>query len=335
MRQGLSKILVTGGAGFIGSAFVKLVAKGYPRNGMSVVVVDRLTYAGDLERLREVKGRFKFYKEDICNRVKVGMIFRKENPDTVINFAAESHVDRSILDAKAFLETNVRGTHILLEAARKYKIKRFIQVSSDEVYGQIAKGKFSEDSPLNPSSPYAASKAAADLLIKACIRTYNFPAIIIRPCNNYGPWQYPEKLIPLAVLKILRQQKVPLYARGKNIREWLYVDDCAKGIMKILEKGKIGQIYNLGSNEEKQNIDVVKSILKILRAPEKRIEFVKDRPGHDLRYSLDSRKTCGEIGWNPEIKFEEGIEFTVRWSLEHKNWLFSKHKDIVKLYGDS
>ncbi len=214
----------------------------------------------------------------------------------------------------------------------KHKIKKFIHTSSDEVYGEIKRGSFSEDSPLHPNSPYAASKAAADLLINAYIRTYNFPAIIVRPCNNYGPWQYPEKLIPLAILKILRNQKVPVYAKGENIREWLYVEDCAKGIMQILQKGRVGQIYNLGSNEERENIEVVKAILKILHAPENMIEFVKDRPGHDIRYKLDSQKIYHEINWRPEIKFEEGIKFTVQWCFKHRNWLFSKWKDIAKLY---
>jgi len=196
--------------------------------------------------------------------------------------------------------------------------------NTDEVYGEIKNSQFVEDSPLKPNSPYAASKAAADLLIKAYIRTYNFPAIVIRPCNNYGPWQYPEKLIPLAILKIMRNQKVPVYAKGENIREWLYVQDCAKGIMQILEKGRVGQIYNLGSNEEKKNIEVVKMILRILDKPENMIEFVKDRPGHDLRYRLDSKKVCHEINWKPEIKFEAGIKLTAGWCLRHKNWLFRK-----------
>jgi len=328
MRQGLPKILITGGAGFIGSAFVRLAAK----NGHKAVIIDKLTYAGDLARLNEAKGKFKFYKTDICDKAKVERIFKQEKPQTVVHFAAESHVDRSILDAKAFMETNTIGTHILLDVARKYKIKRFIHTSTDEVYGEISKGQFTEDSPLNPNSPYAASKAAADLLVKSYIRTFKFPAIIVRPSNNYGPWQYPEKLIPLAILKILRNQRVPVYAKGENIREWLYVEDCAKGIMQILQKGRTGQIYNLGSNEEKENIEVVKTILKILHASEKMIEFIKDRPGHDIRYRLDSKKAYREINWRPEIKFEEGIKFTVYWCLKNRNWLFSKWKDIAKLY---
>ena len=299
----------------MGSEFVRqAVSRGY-----KVIVADKLTYAGDLARLKEVEGKYKFYKADICSKKQIHSIFSQEKPDAVLNFAAQTHVDRSIRDAAPFIETNVKGTQVLLDVARKYKIKKFIHLSTDEVYGEIKKGDFSEDSPLKPNSPYAASKAAADLLIKSYIRTYNFPAIIVRPCNNYGPWQYPEKLIPLAILKIMRHQLVPVYAQGKNIREWLYVEDCAKGIMQILQKGRVGQIYNLGSNEEKQNIEVVKMILRILNKPENMIEFVKDRPGHDLRYRLDSKKVCHEINWKPEIKFEEGIKFTVQWYLKYKN----------------
>ena len=321
MRSGVSKmdkmkILITGGAGFIGSEFVRQAVN---RNYKKIIVIDKLTYAGDLRRLEEVKGKYRFYKADICNKARIDSIFKEEKPQIVVHFAAETHVDRSIQDASPFIETNIKGTQILLDTARRYKIEKFIQISSDETYGEIIKGQFTEASSLKPNSPYAASKAAADLLIKSYIRTYNFPAIIVRPCNNYRPWQYPEKLIPLAILKIMRHQLVPVYAQGKNIREWLYVEDCAKGIMQILQKGRVGQIYNLGSNEEKQNIEVVKMILRILNKPENMIEFVKDRPGHDLRYRLDSKKVCHEINWKPEIKFEEGIKFTVHWYLKYKN----------------
>ena len=328
MRKELPKILVTGGAGFIGSEFVRqAVNKGY-----RTIVIDKLTYAGDLKRLKEVKGRYKFYKEDICNKAKMDSIFKEEKPDIVINFAASTHVDRSIQDATPFIETNVKGTHILLDLSRKYKIKKFIHISSDEVYGEIKKDSFSENSPLRPNSPYAASKAAADLLIKSYIRTYNFPAIIVRPCNNYGPWQYPEKLIPLAILKALRNEEVPVYGKGSNVREWLHVDDCAKGILKILEKGKTSEIYNLGSNEEKQNIQVVKMILDILSSSQNLVQFVKDRPGHDIRYKLNSQKVQQEVGWHPAIKFEEGIEKTVSWCVQHKDWLLGKWSKIAPLY---
>lgn len=328
MRPGLSKILVTGGAGFIGSAFVRLAAK----RGYKVIVLDKLSYAGDLARLKEAEGKYKFYQADICNYRQITPIFKKETPDCVVNFAAETHVDRSIRDATSFIDTNIRGTQILLDAARGCKIKKFIHISTDEVYGDILKGKFSEDSLLKPNSPYAASKAAADLLIKAYIRTYNFPAIIIRPCNNYGVWQYPEKLIPLSILKIFRKEKIPVYADGKNVREWLYVEDCAEGIMHIFKKGKIGEIYNLGSSDERENIEVVKMLLNILKAPRNMIEFVKDRPGHDKRYSLDSGKVYQETGWRPQINFASGLRDTVRWCSSHKNWLLSKWKHIAALY---
>jgi dTDP-glucose 4,6-dehydratase len=333
------KILITGGAGFIGSEFVRQAVK----RKYKIIVVDKLAYAGDLERLKEVnpirnktqtasaisngvKGKYKFYKVSICNKKKMGEIFEKEKPQIVINFAAETHVDRSIQNPNLFLKTNILGTQVLLEISKKYKIEKFIHISSDEVYGEIKKGKFSESAPLSPNSPYAVSKAGADLLIKSYIRTYNFPAIIIRPCNNYGPWQYPEKLIPLSILKILRGEKIPIYGDGRNIREWLYIEDCADGIFQIFKKGRLGEIYNLGSGEEKQNIKVVKQILKILNRSENLIKFVKDRPGHDFRYRLNSEKIYKEIGWKPKMKFEDGLEKTVQWYLEYKNWLQKKYK---------
>lgn len=326
MRKKLYKILVTGGAGFMGSEFVRQAVKrvSSPRRRLSLIIVDKLTYAGDLRRLEEVKGKYKFYKADICNQVVMESIFKKEHPEIVVHFAASTHVDRSIQDASPFIETNIKGTQILLDVSRKYKIKKFIHISSDEVYGEIKKDSFSEDSPLRPNSPYAASKAAADLLIKSYIRTYNFPAIIVRPCNNYGSWQYPEKLIPLAILKALRNEKIPVYGKGQNIREWLYVSDCIDAIFLILEKGKIDEIYNIGSGQEKRNIDVVKQILDILGKPQNLIEFVKDRPGHDIRYRLNSEKIRKEISWQPKIKFDSGLENTVKWYIEYKDCLLSK-----------
>ncbi|MCK9430593.1 MAG: dTDP-glucose 4,6-dehydratase [Candidatus Omnitrophica bacterium] len=329
MRKRISKILVTGGAGFIGSAFVRLLVK----KGISPVIVDKLTYAGDLKRLEEARGKFKFYKTDICSKKKVEAIFAKENPDIVVHFAAESHVDRSIQDAAPFVETNIKGTQVLLDVSRKHKVQKFIFISTDEVYGEIAKGKFKEDSPVKPNSPYAASKAAADLLVQAYIRTNKFPAIIIRPSNNYGPWQYPEKLIPLAILKILQEEKVPVYGKGLNVREWLYVDDCASGIMAIMSKGKIGQIYNLGSACESRNIDTIKLLLKTLGVSQSGFEFVKDRLGHDLRYSLNSRKVIRELGWKPAVKLDPGLKLTVDWSLKHQDWIKSKLGEINKLYN--
>ncbi|MFA4993324.1 MAG: dTDP-glucose 4,6-dehydratase [Candidatus Omnitrophota bacterium] len=335
MRKRIPKILVTGGAGFIGSAFVRLLAGDSSPIGLRnvPVVVDKLTYAGDLKRLDEVKSRFKFYKTDICRKKKIGDIFAKEKPDIVIHFAAESHVDRSINDATPFVETNIKGTQVLLDASREHNIEKFIFISTDEVYGEIASGKFNEDSPIKPNSPYAASKAAADLLVQAYIRTNNFPAIIIRPSNNYGPWQYPEKLIPLAILRILGEGKIPVYGKGLNVREWLYVDDCVRAIMMIMRKGKIGRIYNLGSSCESRNIDTVKLLLKTLGVGQDRFEFVKDRLGHDIRYSLNSRKVTRELGWKPGIKLSQGLRLTVDWSLKHQSWLKSKLSDINRLYN--
>ena len=339
-------ILITGGAGFIGSAFVRrLVKQGlfscrkqdtrrsdtagglHPFQGENlvpeIIVVDKLTYAGDLERLEEFKGQFKFYKADICNQKEIEKIFSKEKPDVVLNFAAETHVDRSIQEATPFIETNIKGAQVLLDVSRKYRIKKFIQISTDECYGEIKKGKFTEDSPLKPNSPYAASKAAADLLIKAYIRTYNFPAIIIRPCNNYGPWQYPEKLIPVIINNAMQNKKVPVYANGLNVREWLYVSDCAEAILFLLKKAKTGEIYNIGSGHQEKNIDVVKRILKILGKPISLIEFVKDRPGHDFRYALDTSK-IRKLGWRPKASFSSGIKMTVDWNIANRKWLTNK-----------
>lgn len=328
MRKRIHKILVTGGAGFIGSAFVRLTVK----NGYKVIIIDRLSYAGDLKRIEEVKNKIHFYKTDICDKKSVECILKKEKPDAIVNFAAETHVDRSILDSGEFLKTNVMGTQNLLDCARKFKLKRFIHISTDEVYGEIVRGSFTEKFPLKPNSPYAASKAAADLLIKSYIRTYNFPAIIIRPSNNYGPWQYPEKLIPLSILKLLRKEKIPIYAKGRNVREWLYVDDCVIGVLKVLEKGKIGEVYNLGSQEERENINVVKKITKLFNLSFESIEYVKDRLGHDIRYSLDSKKITKDVGFRPKIKLDLGLKKTVEWCLEHKGWLLKKWKNISPLY---
>lgn len=335
MHKRVYKILVTGGAGFIGSSFVRLLLsrdsshrelnRSKPR-GLSinkVIVIDKLTYAGDLERLEEVRGRYKFYKSDICNKKIMESIFKKEKPDIIVNFAAESHVDKSILDSTAFIRTNVIGTQVLLDLSRRHKIERFIQISTDEIYGDIKKGKFTEDSPLKPNSPYAASKAAADLLIKSYVRTYNFSAIIIRSCNNYGPWQYPEKLIPVAISKALNNNRVPVYAKGLNMREWLYVEDCVRGILIIMKKGRIGEIYNLGSSQERKNIEVVEAILSILNRPHSLIQFVKDRLGHDWRYALNSSKVRS-LSWGPKVSFASGIEKTVAWNIAHRKWLMDK-----------
>jgi len=328
----MRKVLITGGAGFIGSAFVRLLLgasfadKSLKRKTerFSLLLVDKLTYAGDLKRISEVRRGFKFYKTDICDKRRIKTIFRKEKPDIVVHFAAETHVDRSINDASPFIETNIKGTQVIMDACRKYRVNKFIFVSTDEVYGEIKNGKFTEYSAIKANSPYAASKAAADLLVQSYIRTYKFPAVIIRPCNNYGPWQYPEKLIPVAIKSVLKGGKVPVYARGQNIREWLYVDDCAKGILKIMESGMIGEIYNLGSGIESKNINTVKLILQCFGVSKNSYKFVKDRPGHDLRYSLDSLKAKKELGWRSAVSLKEGINRTVGWYLQHKSWLLSK-----------
>lgn len=329
MRKRIRKILVTGGAGFIGSEFVRQAI----RKGYRVTVLDKLNYAADPDRLADIRSRIIFYKADICNRTKIQGIFNKEKPEIVVNFAAQTHVDRSIRECYGFIETNVLGTQVLLEASRKHRVKKFLQISTDEVYGEITRGSFREDSPLKPNSPYAATKAAADLLIRSYARTYGFPAIIARPCNNYGPWQYPEKLIPLSILKILRNERIPIYGSGKNSREWIFVTDTAEGLLEIMEKGKLGEIYNLGSRRELQNKNVAGMILRILKKEGKLISFIKDRPGHDLRYCLNSRKVIREFNWHPKTDFEEGLRITVSWYLRHKKWLLSKWKNISPLYA--
>ena len=317
----MKKLLVTGGAGFMGSEFVRSgVRKGY-----AMIVVDSLTYAGDMERLKEVEKEITFYRADITDKDSMEYIFKAEEPAAVVHFAAESHVDRSILDASPFLDTNIKGTQVLLDIAGKYESERFINISTDEVYGEISgEGQFYETTPLNPNSPYSVSKAAADMLGRAYHRTYGIPVITVRPSNNYGPYQYPEKFIPVVILKALNSEKVPVYGKGENIREWLFVSDCINAVFEILEKGRIGEIYNVGSGEEKRNIDVVKAVLKLLGKPEDLIEFIKDRPGHDLRYSLNSDKISGQIGWKSKIKFPEGVESTVKWYMENMKWMNSK-----------
>lgn len=322
------KLLVTGGAGFIGSEFVRQgVKKGY-----EIVVIDKLTYAGDLERLKEVMNEIKFYKVDIQNFKACKEIFSKEKPNVVVHFAAETHVDRSIINPKTFLKTNIYGTFNLLEISRKFHIEKFINIITDEVYGEIQEGSFTEDSPLVPNSPYSVSKAAQDMLGRAYHRTYELPVITVRPSNNYGPWQYPEKLIPVVILKALKEEPIPVYGKGLNIREWLYVSDCVEAIFEIIEKGKIGEIYNVGSGIEKTNIEVVKSILYLIGKSEKLIKFIKDRPGHDYRYSVNTKKINREIGWVAKTNFEEGIEKTVKWYLDNKNWLESKIKQIRRYW---
>lgn len=319
----IKNILVTGGAGFIGSNFVKYLLKSYNYN---VINFDKLTYAGNLENLIDVEKdkRYFFIKGDICDEKQVEDVIEKFQIDTIVNFAAESHVDRSILGAREFILTNVLGTQVLLDAVKKFNIKRFLQVSTDEVYGSLPEDKkeikFTENTPLDPSSPYSASKASADLLCIAYYRTHKLPILITRCSNNYGPYQFPEKLIPLMIAKALNNEKLPVYGDGKNIRDWLFVEDHCSAICRVLEEGKFGEVYNIGGNNEWQNIDIVKLILKKLDKSEELIQFVKDRPGHDRRYAIDSTKIQKELNWFPKYNFEEGIELTINWYVENQDW---------------
>ena len=313
------KILITGGAGFIGSNFIKYILSKY--QNYEVINLDKLTYCGNLENLTDVEDnpRYKFIKGDICDPKVVDKI-ASEGIDAIINFAAESHVDRSILDPTAFLKTSSQGTYTLLEAAKKYKIGKFIQISTDEVYGSIEKGSFKETDPLNPSSPYSAAKAAADLLSLSYFKTYNLPVIITRSTNNFGPFQYPEKIIPLFITNLLENKKIPVYGDGLNTRDWLYVLDNCEAIDLVLHKGKEGQIYNIGASNEKSNLKLTKLILKELKKDESCIEYVKDRPGHDRRYAVNYEK-IKKLGWHDQNKnFTELIKDTVLWYKENKPW---------------
>ncbi len=315
------KILVTGGAGFIGSEFVRQAVE----RGFTVTVIDKLSYAGDRERLASVVDHIVFHRIDIADSEGVHRVFRSDPPDIVVHWAAESHVDRSIADPSPFIDSNVKGTLALLEAARRFGVGKFINISTDEVYGELREGgRFSESTPLNPSSPYSVSKASADMLGRAYHRTYDLPVITVRPSNNYGPWQYPEKLIPVAIWKASRDERVPVYARGENVREWIFVTDCAEAVFAVMERGTGGEIYNVGSGEEKRNIEVVTTILRIMGKPEDRVEFVKDRLGHDFRYSLDSAKVSREVGWKAKVPFSVGIEKTVAWYMRNMDWVRQK-----------
>ena len=317
-------IIVTGGAGFIGSNFIYYMLKKHPAG--RIICVDKLTYAGNLETLEAAmeKKNFKFIRADIADRQAVYRIFEQEKPDIVVNFAAESHVDRSIENPEIFLQTNVIGTSVLLDACRRYGIDRYHQVSTDEVYGDLPLDRpdlfFTEETNLKTSSPYSASKAGADLLVMAYHRTYKIPTTISRCSNNYGPYHFPEKLIPLMIINALSDTKLPVYGDGKNVRDWLYVEDHCRAIDLILQKGRVGEVYNIGGHNERANIDVVKTILKELGKPEDLIEHVTDRKGHDRRYAIDPTKIHTELGWEPETKFEDGIKKTVKWYLEHRDW---------------
>ena len=316
------RILVTGGAGFIGSCFVRHMLKKHP--DYKIVNLDCLTYAGNIENLDDVKNNpnYTFVKANICDKQKVDEIV--SDVDCIVNFAAESHVDRSILNPEIFIETNVLGTLNLLEAAKKHKIKRYLQISTDEVYGSLGKdGYFYETTPLSPNSPYSASKASADMLVKAYFETYKTPVLITRCSNNYGPYQYPEKLIPFFISKLLKGEKVPLYGDGLNVRDWLYVYDHCSAIDTVLHKGNIGEVYNVGGHNEKSNIEITKIILKEMNKDESSIEYVQDRLGHDRRYAIDNNKITTTLGWKPSVTFEEGIKLTIDWYLNNTQWIKS------------
>jgi len=317
-------ILVTGGAGFIGSNFIFYMLDKYP--DYRIVCLDALTYAGNLKTLEPVMNNdnFRFVKGDIRDRDLIFNLFAEEDFDMVVNFAAESHVDRSIEDPGVFLETNIMGTQILMDACREYGIKRFHQVSTDEVYGDLPLDKpelmFTEETSITTSSPYSASKASADLLVEAYHRTFGLPVTISRCSNNYGPYQFPEKLIPLMISKALAEEELPVYGKGENVRDWLYVEDHCRAIDLILHKGKDGEVYNIGGHNERSNLEVVKTILNELDKSESLITFVEDRAGHDLRYAIDPTKISNELGWEPTILFDEGIKKTIKWYLDNKAW---------------
>lgn len=321
----MAKFLVTGGAGFIGGNFLHIMVNKYPND--QYVCIDALTYAGNMETLEPImnKPNFKFIHENICNREAVFKLFEEEHFDYVINFAAESHVDRSIENPEIFLKTNILGTQVLMDACRKYGIKRYHQVSTDEVYGDLPLDRpdlyFTEETPIHTSSPYSASKAGADLLVLAYHRTFKLPVTISRCSNNYGPYHFPEKLIPLMIQKALKNEPLPVYGNGSNVRDWLYVGDHCNAIDLIVRNGKDGEVYNIGGHNERSNLEVVKTILKALNKSETLITYVKDRPGHDLRYAMDPTKIETELGWKPEYNFDSGIQETIKWNLNHQDWI--------------
>lgn len=365
----MKTILVTGGAGFIGSNFIRFILREHP--DWRVVNLDKLTYAGNLANLADVEARYgvqahgalgkevryRFVHGDICDRSLVDALFSGAYfatdpavpnaeiwiPDAVVNFAAESHVDRSILDASPFIETNVKGTQVLLETARTHGVEKFVQVSTDEVYGSLGEhGAFTEDSPLKPNSPYAASKAAADLLCRAYHKAYGVPVVITRSSNNYGPYQFPEKLIPLMIRNALHDKPLPVYGKGQQVRDWLYVEDNCRAIDLVLRGGKSGEIYNIGGGSERRNIEVVEMICEILKGQPKtqhlrpKIQFIRDPRGaaHDFRYALDCTKIADELGWKPRVGFEEGLEETVKWYLAHQEWVESVVSGEYQAYYD-
>jgi dTDP-glucose 4,6-dehydratase len=316
----LKTLLVTGGAGFIGSNFIHYVMEEYPE--YRIINLDKLTYAGNLENLRDVEDEpnYRFIKGDICDRKVVEEIFSSFKIDAIINFAAESHVDRSIMDPGVFIQTDVYGTFVLLELATKYRTGIFMQISTDEVYGSIEEGSFRETDTLAPNSPYSASKAGAEMIVRSFLKTYNTPVLITRTSNNFGPYQYPEKLIPLFVTNLMDNIKVPLYGDGMNVRDWIYVTDNCKALDIVLHSGAIGEIYNIGAGNEKPNIWITKKLIELVGKDESMIQPVEDRLGHDRRYSVDCSKIERDLGWKPETDFADALEKTVRWYLDNENW---------------
>lgn len=337
------KIIVTGGAGFIGSNFIFYLRKTHP--DYRIICIDKLTYAGNLSTLEPVMKdhEFRFVKADICDREAIRNLFEEEHPDMVVNFAAESHVDRSITDPGVFLQTNIMGTAVLLDVCREFGIKRYHQVSTDEVYGDLPLDRpdlyFREDTPIHASSPYSSSKASADLLVMAYHRTYGTPVTISRCSNNYGPYQFPEKLIPLMIINAFHDKPLPVYGHGLNVRDWLYVEDHCKAIDLIIHNGQVGEVYNIGGHNEMRNIDIVRKICQILQKPESLITYVADRKGHDMRYAIDPAKIQTELGWYPETSFGDGILKTVQWYLDHQLWwepiISGEYQNYYeKMYGD-
>ena len=337
------KMLVTGGAGFIGGNFVHYMVNKYPN--YMIVNLDALTYAGNLETCQPVEGKpnYKFVKGDIADREFIFDLFEKEKFDVVVNFAAESHVDRSVKDPEIFIKTNVLGTQVLMDASRAYGVERYHQVSTDEVYGDLPLDRpdlfFTEETPLHTSSPYSASKASADLLVFAYHRTFGLPITISRCSNNYGPYHFPEKLIPLMISRALNDETLPLYGNGENVRDWLHVYDHCAAIDLILHKGRVGEVYNVGGHNERTNLEVVRTILKALGKSEDLITYVTDRPGHDLRYAIDPQKLENELGWKPTYNFDTGIAQTIQWYLDNKQWweniISGEYKNYFeKQYGD-
>jgi dTDP-glucose 4,6-dehydratase len=330
------RLIVTGGCGFIGSNFIREQLTRYSEQ--SIVNIDKLTYAGNLENLTDVERdpRYRFERGDICDARFVNSVIGSGPVDAVVNFAAESHVDRSILDSGPFIQTNVTGTQVLLDACRKAKVQRYVQVSTDEVYGSLgATGLFTEETPIAPNSPYSASKAAADLLVRSYCHTFGFPAITTRCSNNYGPYQFPEKIIPLFIANLCENKPVPVYGKGENVRDWIHVLDHCRGIDAVLRKGRDGEVYNFGGHQEIKNIDLTLTLLELLNKPQSLIEYVKDRPGHDLRYAIDCSKAERELGWQPQVDFRQGIRETIDWYLAHSEWVrHVRSGDYLKYYEE-